>query len=125
MRKTLPIIASAVALPAAILILGPSITVRTEVLHHESSGEAGVTYEHSGARWSSDLYLVELRTITGTSYELRLGPNAAEHYYPVELSFGAEPPAIRDVTWLPDSVALTFTSGEALHVPASNFRSVR
>ncbi|MEV4732829.1 hypothetical protein [Saccharopolyspora sp. NPDC049426] len=125
MRRTFSIVAVSAALLAAILLVGPSITLHEQVLHHETSGDAGVTYEHSGARWSSDLHLVELRTVTDTRYELRLGPDAASYYYPVELAFGSEPPALRQVTWLPDAVEITFTTGEALHVPADNFRSTR
>ncbi|MEB3370354.1 hypothetical protein [Saccharopolyspora mangrovi] len=125
MRKTLQIVAVSAALLGAILLAGPSITLHTRVLHHETSGDAGVTYEHSGARWSSDLYLVELRTVTDTRHELRLGPYAASYYYPVEIAFGSEPPALREATWLPDAVEITFTSGESLHIPADNFSSVR
>ena len=125
MRRTFSIVAVAAVLLSAILLVGPSITLHAQVLHHETSGDAGVTYEHSGARWSSDLYLVKVRTITGTRHELRLGPDAASYYYPVELAFGSEPPALREVTWLPDAVEIAFTTGESLRIPADNFRSTR
>lgn len=125
MRRTFSIVAVSAALLAAILLVGPSITLRTQVLHRETSGDAGVTYEHSGARWSSDLYLMKIRTVTGTRCELRLGPDAASYYYPVALAFGSEPPALREVTWLPDAVEITATTGETLRVPADNFSSAR
>ena len=125
MRRTLSIVAVSAALLVAILLVGPSITVRTEVLHHETSRDAGVTYEHAGSQWSSDLYLVELWQLTGTEHELHLGPDAANYYYPVEVGFGSEPPALREVTWLPDAVVVTFATGEELRIPADNFRSLR
>lgn len=125
MRRTFSIVAVSALLLAAILLVGPSIALHQQVLHHETSGDAGVTYEHSGTRLSSDLYLVKLRTVTGTRYELRLGPDAASYYYPVELAFGSEAPVLREVTWLPDAVEITVTTGETLRVPAGNFRSTR
>jgi hypothetical protein len=125
MRRTLSIVAASAAALALILLVGPSISVRTEILHQETSRDSGVTYEHSGAQWSSELYLVELWHLTGTGYELHLGPDAASYYYPVEVGFGSSSPAIREVTWLPDAVDVTFTTGDTVHVPADNFRSVR
>ncbi|TDD86759.1 hypothetical protein E1202_18080 [Saccharopolyspora karakumensis] len=125
MRRTFPIAAVSAALLAVVLLAGPSITLHTQVLNRETSGDAGVTYEHSGARWSSDLLLVKVLTVTDTRCELRLGPDAASYHYPVELAFGSEPPALREVTWFPDAVEITVTSGETLRVPADNFRSVR
>ncbi|MEV0698352.1 hypothetical protein AB0I53_10570 [Saccharopolyspora sp. NPDC050389] len=109
----------------ALVFVGPSITLREKVLHEESSEASGVTYEYSGSQWASELYLVRVSRLTGTQYELRIGPGAADHYYPVQLRFGSGEPRIRSVEWRPDEVAVTLDSGDSVHVPADNFRSVR
>ncbi|MGW8375178.1 hypothetical protein [Streptomyces sp. ODS28] len=114
------------ALLAAVLFFaGQSIALSRDVLHKETSGASGVTYESGGARRSSDLYLMRISELTGTRYELRLGPGAEDYYYPVELHFGSAEPHIRDVRWQPDGVTVAFTSGESVRVPAENFRSMR
>ncbi|WP_125092327.1 hypothetical protein [Saccharopolyspora rhizosphaerae] len=46
MRATTWVLACAAVLLSAILLVGPSITVRTEVLHHLRGRR--VTYEHAG-----------------------------------------------------------------------------
>ncbi|GAB3693985.1 hypothetical protein [Saccharopolyspora tripterygii] len=125
MRRTLSIVAASAAVLALILLIGPSFAVRTEILHRETSQDSGMTYEYSGTQWSSELYLVKQWHLTGSDYELRIGPDAASYYYPVEVGFGSSPPAIREVAWRPDAVEITFTTGDSVHVPADNFRSVR
>ncbi|MEV0083810.1 hypothetical protein [Saccharopolyspora sp. NPDC050642] len=109
----------------ALVVLGPSITLHEAVLHEESSRDSGVTYEYSGSQWASELYLVRVTRLTGTWHELRIGPGAADHYYPVRLRFGSGEPRIRSVEWRPDEVVVTLESGDSVHVPADNFRSVR
>ncbi|MCX2734248.1 hypothetical protein OOZ19_28730 [Saccharopolyspora sp. NFXS83] len=124
----LKVLLGAVLLVVAVLVVvGPSsVALREEVLHEERSEDAGVTYEYGGARYSSDLYLLRMVRPTGVEHELHLGPHAEDSYYPVEVGFGAaEEPRIREVRWLPDGVRVSFESGEALEVPADNFRSVR
>ncbi|GAB2684712.1 hypothetical protein GCM10027271_53830 [Saccharopolyspora gloriosae] len=110
-----------------LVVVGPSsVALHEEVLHAERSQDAGVTYEYGGSRYSSDLYLLRILRPTGVEYELHLGPHAEVSYYPVEVGFGAaDEPRIHDVRWLPDGVRVLFASGEALEVPADNFRSVR
>lgn len=125
MRKLIPGFVLAVALFGLAVLIGPRLTLRSEVLHQEASADAGVTYGPSGSRRSSDLYLVELWHITGTHYELHLGPGAKHHYYPVEVGFGSAVPRIREVSWQPGGVTVTFTTADTVHVPAGNFSSVR
>ncbi|MFC7331057.1 hypothetical protein [Marinactinospora rubrisoli] len=115
-------LAVAVGLVTAV---GPSLSLSERVLHEESSQEAGVTYEYAGARHASDLLLVRVRRLTGVDHELRIGPGAADYYYPVEVGFGFGDPQIRDVEWQTDGVTVTFEAGDSVHVPADNFRSVR
>lgn len=108
-----------------LLLFGSSLRLGEEVLHEESSLDAGVTYEYGGEQYSNDLLLVRRTSLAGESYELHLGHGAKLEYYPVRLEFGSGPPRIRDVEWRPEEVAVTFESGESVRVPADNFRSVR
>ncbi|MTD58077.1 hypothetical protein [Amycolatopsis pithecellobii] len=127
-RVLVRILAGALLLAASVGVVsfvGPAITFTVNVLYEGSSKAAGVTYEYSGSQYASELYLVEVRSLAGTRYELRIGPHAAEEYYPVEVRFGAGEPRIHVVEWRADSVAVTFESGNSVQVPADNFRSVR
>ncbi|RCV50908.1 hypothetical protein [Marinitenerispora sediminis] len=122
------LVAGAVSLAVSVgcvALVGPSVSLDEDVLHAEASRDSGVGYEYVGTEWSSDLYLVRVRRLTGLDYELRLGPDAAHYYYPVELRFGGAEPRIADVDWQAEGVTVAFESGDSVHVPADNFRGVR
>lgn len=110
---------------SAVIFVGQTFTFGQTMLHEESSATSGVTYEYAGSPYASELYLMEVSTLTGPRYELRIGPHAALEYYPVEVRFGSGEPRIRTVNWQPDKVVVSFESGETVNVPADNFRSVR
>lgn len=125
LRAGLPAVLALVVAVGLVRFIGPSLSLHEEVLHSETSKDSGITYEHSGERLSSELYLVRVSRLTGTDFELRLGPGAESYYYPVRVGFGSGDPRIRAVDWRPDGVAVHFASGESVEVPAGNFRSVR
>jgi hypothetical protein len=90
---------AAVAVTGVVMALvAPTVALRTEVLHEESSAQAGVNYPYGDRSGAAELSHVRLTRLTGTADELRIGPADFDYHHTVELGLRV-PPRVEEVEW--------------------------